>query len=61
MVGRVCRIGGEGDEVGEGANGIEGAFEGGVRGDSGLDAHSVGRQVSLSNAVAAGAVRCIAQ
>ena len=28
--------------MGEGANGIEGAFEGGVRGDSGLEANSVG-------------------
>ena len=28
--------------MGEGANGIEGAFEGGVRRDSGLEANSVG-------------------
>lgn len=42
MVGCVWRSGGEGDEMGEGANGIEGAFEGGVRGHGGLEANSVG-------------------
>lgn len=53
MVGCVWRIGGEGDEVGEGANGIKGAFEGGVRRDGGLEAYSVGmRGVSSSNAIA---------
>lgn len=36
--------GGEGDEVGEGADGIESAFEGGVRGDGGLEADSVGKE-----------------
>ena len=41
MVGCVCGISGESNEVGEGANGIEGAFEGGVRQDAGLEAHSV--------------------
>lgn len=39
MVGCVWRSGGEGDEMGEGANGIEGAFEGGVRGHGGLEAN----------------------
>ena len=51
----VCWVrsnGGESDEMGDGANGIEGAFEGGVRGDSGLEANSVGCGVSLSDAVA---------
>lgn len=53
MVGCVWRSGGEGDEMGEGANGIEGAFEGGVRGNVGLEANSVGmRGVSSRNAVA---------
>ena len=42
MVGWVWRSGGERDEVGEWANGIEGALEGGVRGDGGLEANSVG-------------------
>lgn len=41
--------GGEGDDVGEGADSVEGAFEGGMRGDGGLEANSVGRVVSLSN------------
>lgn len=36
--------GGESDEVGERADGIDGAFEGGVRGDGGLETHSVGRE-----------------
>ena len=51
MVGCVCGIGGEGDEVGEGADGMEGAFEGGVRRDAGLEAHSVwgGREVSFEH------------
>lgn len=52
MVGYIWRRGGEGDEVGEGANGIEGALEGGVRGNGGLEANSVGKGVSLSSAVA---------
>ena len=51
MVGRVRRSGGKGDEVGEGANGIEGAFKGGVRSNGGLEADSVGERVSLSSAV----------
>lgn len=53
-MGCVCGIGGDGDEVGEGADGIEGAFEGGVRRDGGLKTQSVwgGRKVSVSNAVA---------
>lgn len=38
--------------MGEGTNGIEGAFEGGVRGDGCLEANSIRRDVSLSNAVA---------
>ncbi len=54
MVDRVWRSGGEGDEVGEGANGIESAFEGGVGGDGGLNANSVGKGgVSLNNAAVA--------
>lgn len=56
MVGYVWRIRGEGDEVGDGADGIEGAFEGGVRGNGGLKANSVGRVVNLSNAVGEKAV-----
>ena len=51
----VCRVrsdGGESDEMGEGANGIESAFYGGVGGDRGLEANSVGCGVSLSDAVA---------
>ena len=52
MVCRVWSDGGESDEVGDGANGIQGAFEGGVRRDSGLEANSGGCGVSLSDAVA---------
>ena len=59
MVCWVWSDGGESDEMGEGANGIEGAFEGGVRSDSGLEANSVGCGVSLSDAVAErGRVHC---
>ena len=47
MVGWVWKGGGEGDEMGEGANGKKGAFEGGVRRDGGLEANSVGSGVSF--------------
>ena len=50
MVGCVWRVGGESDEMGEGANSIDGSFEGGVRRDGGLQANSVGSGVSLSDA-----------
>lgn len=56
MVGWVWKGGGEGDEMGEGADGKKGAFEGGVRRDGGLEANSVGCGVSLSNAIAEKAV-----
>lgn len=52
MVGRVWRSGKEGDEMGEGADGIERAFEGRMCGDGGLETDSVGKRVSLSDAVA---------
>lgn len=48
MVGCVGRSGGEGNEVGEGANGIEDAFEGGMSGNGGLKANSVERRGVLA-------------
>ncbi len=38
--------------MGEGTYGIKSAFKGGVGGDGGLEANSMGSGVSLSNAVA---------
>ena len=50
MVGCVGSSGGEGNEVGDGANGIEDAFEGGMSGDDGLKADSVERRGVLARA-----------
>ena len=50
MVGCIWRSGGEGNEVGDGANGIEDAFEGGMSGVGGLKADSVERRGVLAGA-----------
>ena len=50
MVCCVGRRGGESNEVGDGANSIEDAFEGGMSGDGGLKADSVERRGVLAGA-----------